>query len=140
MSARDARPTPRTEDSSASIQSENGWATILTMAWAPNLRAELFRGAGGRRHRPDDVGEQLLAEVGGDLRRLHVGLDLVQVLQAQDVVVGDVGDDSGEEEAERLQLRAELAGAGVGQRQVEADPVDPAPAQLAQPGADEVRK
>src|SRR5215510_2360822 len=66
------------------------------MAYHPALRA-------GGVHRLNDVGEELLAELRRDLGRLDVGLDLVQVLQPQDVIVREVGNDPGEEEAERLQ-------------------------------------
>src|SRR5215510_11173613 len=98
------------------------------MAYHPALRA-------GGVHRLNDVGEQLLAELRRDLRRLDVGLDLVQVLQPQDVIVREVGNHPGEEEAERLQGGTELAGAWVRQREIDTDPVDPLQAQLAQPSA-----
>src|SRR5262245_19464996 len=82
-------------------------------------------------HRLNDVGKQLLAELRRDLDRLDVGLDLVQVLQPQDVIVREVGNHPGEEEAERLQGGADTPGVGVRQREVDTDPVHPLPAQLA---------
>src|SRR5262245_66151805 len=91
-------------------------------------------------HRPNDVREQLLAEVRRDLGRLDVGLDFVEVLQPQDVVVGEIGNDPREEEAELLEAGTEEARAGMRQRQVDTDPVDPLQAQVAQARADEVRQ
>src|SRR5215813_13899733 len=91
-------------------------------------------------HRLNDVRVELLAEVRRDLRARYVDLDLVEVLQAQNIVVGESGNDPREEEPQRLEGGADLPGFGLGQRQVEADPVDPAPAQLAQSRAYEVQE
>ena len=94
----------------------------------------------GLSHGLHDVGEQLLGEIRRDLGRGHVGLDLVQVLQAQDVVADEIGHDTGEEEAEPLERGAEPARAWIGQRQVQGDPVDASQAQLAQTQANDVHQ
>ena len=104
---------------------------VLWPAPRRNLRASAA-------HRGDDVREQLRAEVRCDLHRLDVGLHVVEVLQAEHVVAIQLGDDPGEEEAQRLERRAREARSGIRQWQVEADPVDPTQTQLAQPEADEL--
>src|SRR5262245_45054903 len=116
-----------------------GWAKsdIAPAPWArpgPAARLPL------RPHCLHDVCEDLLAEVRCELHRGQVRFHLVEVLQPQHIVADEIGDDAGEEEAEGLDALREMRGAGMRQRQVDADPVDAAQEELAQANPHDVRE
>src|ERR1044071_4732696 len=72
-------------------------------------------------HGLHDVGEEVLGEVRGEVHGLEIGFDLVEVLKSQDIVAHEVRNDSGEEEAQRLDLLTDLRGGRMRERQIEAD-------------------
>src|SRR5215813_2510228 len=80
------------------------------------IRRSHSREARGPGHRLHDVPVELLAEVRGDLRRRHIDLDLVEVLQSQDIVVGEIGNDPGKEKPESLERGTHLPGFRLRQR------------------------